>query len=409
MNKPELLAPAGNMEKLKYALHYGADAVYLAGNRYGLRAKAGNFSIDELKEAVTYVHDRGKKIYVTMNIIPHNEDFEGMVDYIKTLEDLKVDEIIVADPGVVSLIKETAPNLKISLSTQANTTNSYSANFWHKMGVNRIVLARELSLKEIKEIRENTPKTLELEAFIHGAMCISYSGRCLLSNYMANRDANKGDCAQPCRWNYSLMEKTREGEYFPVYEDEKGTYVFNSKDLCLIRRVPELIEAGVDSFKIEGRMKSVFYVSTVVNTYRKVIDRYLQDPEGYEFDERDFIELKKISHREYTEGFAFNKPTHEDQNYDTSTYVRDYDFAGVILDYDEETKIATVEQRNKIEIGSKVEIMTPGEDFKIEEITQMWDEEGNPIESTPHPKMIFKVKLETKVSPMDILRVKLDK
>ncbi|RBP68386.1 putative protease [Alkalibaculum bacchi] len=406
MKKPELLAPAGNMEKLKYALHYGADAVYCAGSRFGLRAKAGNFSPKELKEAVEYVHNRGKKIYVTMNIIAHNEDFEGMKEYIKYLEELKVDEVIVADPGIIGLIRETAPNLKISMSTQANTTNYYSAKFWHDMGVKRIVLAREVSLKEVKEIVRNTPDTLEIETFIHGAMCISYSGRCLLSNYMANRDANKGDCAQPCRWNYSLVEKTRENEHFPVYEDERGTYVFNSKDLCLIDQIPALIDAGIDSFKIEGRMKSVFYVSSVTNVYRKEIDRYLSDPENYTFDPESFEELRKISHREYTSGFSQNKPTNKDQNYDSSTYVRNYDFVGIVLDYDEKSQIATIEQRNKIEIGDHIEIMTPKEDFKTQFVTELYDEKNEPLESTPHPKMIFKMKMTQPVAAMDLLRKK---
>ncbi|MPW26311.1 U32 family peptidase [Alkalibaculum sp. M08DMB] len=404
MRKPELLAPAGNMEKLKYALHYGADAVYLAGTSYGLRAKAGNFSIDEMYEAVKYVHDRDKKIYITMNIIPHNQDFEGMKDYVKILEALGVDGVIVADPGIIMLIKEIAPELKISLSTQGNTTNYYSAKFWHQMGINRIVLARELSIQEIKTIIDNTPDTLEIETFIHGAMCISYSGRCLLSNYMANRDANKGDCAQPCRWNYSLMEKTRENEYFPVYEDERGTYVFNSKDLCLIENIPELIKVGVNSFKIEGRMKSVFYVATVVRAYRKSIDEYLKCPQKYVFNTSNLDELKKVSHREYTSGFALNKPTQEDQNYTSSTYVREYDFVGIVLDYNVETQIATIEQRNKIEINDTIEIMRPNEDFIEQKVLQMWNEEDQLLESTPHPKMIFRMKMNSKVEPMDLLR-----
>jgi len=406
MNKPELLAPAGNMEKLKFALHYGADAVYLAGNRYGLRANAGNFNREEMKEAVEYVHNKGKRIYVTMNIIAHNEDFEGMKEYIKFLQDIEVDEIIVADPGIIMLIKENAPNLKISLSTQSSTTNHYGAKFWHDMGVKRIVLARELSIKEIEEIVKNTPDTLEIETFVHGAMCISYSGRCLLSNYMANRDANKGDCAQPCSWNYTLMEKTRENEHFPVYEDERGTYVFNSKDLCLIKDIPQLIDAGVDSFKIEGRMKSVFYVATIVNTYRKEIDDYINDPTNYKFNAKSVEELSKVSHREYTEGFAHNKPTHEDQNYTSSTYVREYDFVGVVLDYNDQTEIATIEQRNKIEVGDILEILSPNTQFVQQEVTQFWDEEGNPLESAPHPKMIFKMKMNVPVAPMDLLRKK---
>lgn len=404
MSKPELLAPAGNMEKLKFALHYGADAVYMAGNKFGLRAKAGNFQKDEIKEAVEYVHSKGKKVYITMNIIPHNEDFEGMKEYIEYLDKIQVDGVIVADPGVIMLIKQTAPNLKISLSTQSNTTNYYSARWWHEMGVSRIVLARELSLEEVKDISKNTPESLEIEAFIHGAMCISYSGRCLLSNYMANRDANKGDCAQPCRWNYTLMEETRENEYFPVFEDQHGTYIFNSKDLCMIENIDKLIEAGVASFKIEGRMKSVFYVATVVNTYRKEIDRYFSDPQNYSFDPKNLVELEKISHREYTQGFAQHKPTKDSQNYDSASYVRKYDFIGIVLDYDEDTGIATIEQRNKIEIGDSIEIMSPGKDFITQQVTSIWDVEGNELESAPHPKMIFKMKVDQKLASMDILR-----
>ncbi|MFZ7133860.1 MAG: peptidase U32 family protein [Eubacteriales bacterium] len=404
MKKPELLAPAGNMEKLKFALHYGADAVYLAGQHYGLRAKAGNFTMEEMIDAVRIVHQLGKKVYVAINIIPHNQDFIGLPEYVKRLEEIQVDGVIVADPGVIKLLKETAPGLNISLSTQANNTNSYSANFWHEIGVKRIVLARELSIDEVKDIVQHTPETLELETFIHGAMCISYSGRCLLSNYFASRDANKGDCAHPCRWNYTLMEETREKQHFPIYEDDRGTYIFNSKDLCLIEEIPHLIGAGVKSLKIEGRMKSIFYLATIVATYRKVIDTYCDDPDNYHFNPQWMEELRKVSHREYTKGFAVDKPGHEEQNYTSSSYVRGYDFVGVVLAYDENTKMATIEQRNKINIGDQLEIMQPHKGFFPYIVKEMWDDEDNLIKSIPYPKAIFKMRIEQKVSPMDILR-----
>ncbi|MFZ7120652.1 MAG: peptidase U32 family protein [Eubacteriaceae bacterium] len=404
MKKPELLAPAGNMEKLKYAIHYGADAVYLAGKSYGLRAKAGNFTIDEIETAVKYVHDKGKKIYVAINIFPHNNDFHGMKEYIVTLYKFKIDGVIVADAGIIKLIKEVAPELNISLSTQANNTNYYSANFWHEIGINRIILARDLSIKEIEEIIENTPKTLQIETFVHGAMCISYSGRCLLSNYMSRRDANRGDCAHPCRWNYTLMEQTRENEYFPIYEDERGTYIFNSKDLCLIENIPDFINIGVDSLKIEGRMKSIFYLAVVVSIYRKVIDAYIAEPSNYRFDTKWLEELKKISHREYTKGFAFNKPGYEEQNYLSSSYVRDYDFVGVVLEYDIDSEIAIIEQRNKIIIGDTIEIISPGKDFKTQIVTELRDLEDNPLDSVPHPKMLFKMKINFTVKAYDMLR-----
>lgn len=404
MKKPELLAPAGNMEKLKYALHYGADAVYMAGQRFGLRAKAGNFTPEEMIKAVNYVHKQGKKVYVTLNIIPHNHDFVGLAKYVSSLEEMGVNGVIVADPGILKVVRENAPNLQVSLSTQANNTNYYSANFWHDMGVRRIVAARELGIDEIKEIVENTPETLQIETFIHGSMCISYSGRCLLSNYFTARDANKGDCAQPCRWNYSLMEETRPGVYYPVYEDAKGTYIFNSKDLCLIEELPQLINAGVSSFKIEGRMKSIFYLSTVVSMYRKAIDSYFQDPHNYQFQTQWLDELKKVSHREYTKGFAYQKPGYTEQNYDTSSYIRGYDFVGVVLNYDKKSGIATIEQRNKITIGDTIEIMKPVGSFITYKVTKMWNEQDEPIETIPHPKAIFKMRLDIPVEPLDILR-----
>lgn len=404
MRKPELLAPAGNLEKLKFALIYGADAVYLAGKAYGLRAAAGNFTLEEMEEGVKFAHDRGKKVYVTLNIIPHNSDLKGLDRYIKDIDRIGVDSVIVADPAIITLVQENAPNLPIALSTQANNTNWKSAIFWHNVGVSRIILARELSLKEIKTIVDKTPSTLEIETFVHGAMCISYSGRCLLSNYMANRDSNRGACAQPCRWKYKVVEEKRPGEYYPIYEDERGTHIFNSKDLCMIEHIPELVDAGISSFKIEGRMKSLYYVATIVATYRKALDLYLKDPENFKTDPKWLDEITKASHREYTKGFYFSRPGQEEQVYKTSTYIRNYDFIGIVLDYDESTQIATIEQRNRMIIGDDIEIMGPYRDYYNYKIEKMWDIEGNPIESAPHPQQIIKMKIDKPISPFDILR-----
>ncbi|WP_026894141.1 peptidase U32 family protein [Clostridiisalibacter paucivorans] len=404
MNNIELLAPAGDLEKLKMAIIYGADAVYLGGNKFGLRAQAKNFDIDQIKEAVEFAHTRKKKVYVTLNIIPHNEDFDGLSEYILELESANVDAVIVSDPGIICMIKEVAPNLEIHLSTQANTTNYHSARFWHNNGVKRIVLARELSLKEISEVIKNTPDTVEYEAFVHGAMCISYSGRCLLSNYMTSRDANRGNCAQACRWKYSLVEEQRPGEYYPIYEDDKGTFIFNSKDLCMIEHIPELMKSGIKSFKIEGRMKSSYYVATIIRSYRMAIDNYLKSPENFQYDSKWLDEIKKASHRDFTKGFYFSKPTEEDQLYTSSSYIRNYDFVGLVIDYDEETNMATVEQRNRVFVGDKVEIFGPNRDFFIQNIQNMWDEKGNEINVAPHAQQIYKIKVDRPVSKWDMIR-----
>lgn len=406
MNKPELLAPAGDLEKFKMAINYGADAVYLGGDRFGLRKASKNFTLEELKEGIEYAHERNKKVYITMNIIPHNEDLMGLEDYARKLYNLGVDAVIVSDPGVMTLIRKAVPDLPIHLSTQASVTNYETVMFWYNLGIRRIVLARELSLKEIKEIIDRAPKDLEIETFVHGSMCISYSGRCLLSNYMTGRDANRGDCAQACRWKYYLMEEKRPGEYFPVYEDDKGTYIFNSKDLCMIEHIPELIEAGIKSFKIEGRVKSSYYVATVLRSYRMAIDEYLKDPENYKFKEKWLDEIKKASHRDFTTGFFFKKPTGEDQIYTTSTYIRNYDFVGLVLDYDPDTKLATVEQRNRMCKGDEVEIFGPGRDFFTQTIDLMLDEEGNEIDTAPHPQQILKMKMKEAVEPWYIIRKK---
>jgi putative protease len=400
--KVELLAPAGNLEKLKMAILYGADAVYLGGKEYGLRASAGNFTLEEIEEGVEFAHRYGAKVYVTVNIFAHNRDLESLPGYLKKLEGLSVDGVIFSDPGVWKIAQEINSKLSLHLSTQANTTNWASARFWEERGVERLVLARELSLEEIKEIREKV-KT-ELEVFVHGAMCISYSGRCLLSNYMAGRDANLGECAQPCRWNYALVEEKRPGQAYPIFEDERGSYIFNSQDLCLIRHLPELINAGVDSLKIEGRMKSVHYVATVVNAYRKALDAYYTDPERYVFAECWYDEILKVSHRDYTTGFLFGKPQAEAQNYETSSYLRYYDFVGLVLSYDADTGIAMVEQRNNFRVGDEVEIIGPQTELFNQIVGVMRDEEGQQIEVAPHPQQVVYFKVDKPVRPWDLIR-----
>jgi len=404
MKKPELLAPAGNLEKLKYALHYGADAVYCAGKHFGLRAKADNFDQSGLKEAVDYVHAHGKKIYVALNIFAHNKDLEGLSDYVLELAVLSIDGVIVADPGVFSVVREFAPEMKISVSTQANNTNWRSVAFWHAQGAKRIVLARELGLDDIKEIKEKVPKEMEIETFVHGAMCISYSGRCLLSHYMTGRNSNQGDCAQPCRWKYHLVEETRPDEAFSIEDDATGSFIFNSKDLCLVNEIPSLMAAGVDSFKIEGRMKSLYYVATVVSAYRSAIDYAYDHPEVTQLDEHYFNELTKVSHRNYTTGFYHGKTSSEDQNYGSSSYTRNYDFVGLVLDYDEKTGMAVIEQRNKIALGDEIEVLVPGKPFLTQKVNLITDAMGNLLESTPHPQMIYHLKMDEAVSSMDILR-----
>ncbi|WP_066507669.1 peptidase U32 family protein [Abyssisolibacter fermentans] len=404
MNKVELLAPAGNLDKLKMALIYGADAVYLGGQAFGLRAQAKNFDIDQMKEGVDFAHKRNKKVYVTLNIIPHNEDLVNLPEYLKQLDEINVDAVIVSDPGVIEIIKQTTPNMEIHLSTQANATNYAAANFWYNQGVKRVIVARELSLEEIKCMNEKTPENLDIEAFIHGAMCISYSGRCLLSNYMTHRDANRGECAQACRWKYNLVEEQRPNEYYPVYEDERGTYIFNSKDLCMIDSIPQMIESGVTSLKIEGRMKSVYYVAAVVRAYRMVIDEYYRDKDNYKFNDKWLNELKKVSHRDFTKGFFFGKPTGEDQLYTSSSYIRNYDFVGLVLDYDEETNIATVEQRNRVIVGDKVEIFGPNKECFTQKIEKLWNKNDKEIDSAPHAQQIYKLRVAKPVCKYDIIR-----
>lgn len=406
MKKVELLAPAGNLEKLKMAILFGADAVYIGGQRFGLRASADNFSLEDMKEGLAFAHERDCKVYVTVNIIPHNEDLVGLPEYIEELDGLGVDAVIVSDPGIFTIVRKAAPGMEIHISTQANNTNYMSAKFWHDLGAKRIVVARELSFDEIKEMAAMTPSELDIEAFIHGAMCISYSGRCLLSNYMTGRDSNKGACSHPCRWKYSLVEEKRPGEYYPVYEDEKGTYIFNSKDLCMIEYIPQLIESGIFSFKIEGRMKSSFYVATVVSAYRKAIDAYMSHPENYRFDPEWLSELSKASHREYTTGFYFSKTTGADQIYNTSSYIREYDFVGMVLEYDKETGIAKIEQRNRMIVGDEIEVVVPKKDYFVQTIEAMKNEEGESIRTAPHAQMIVYMPMKQEVEPYTILRRK---
>lgn len=404
MDKIELLAPAGDLEKLKMAITYGADAVYLGGEAFGLRAASKNFTLDEIAEGVKYAHKRGKKVYVTLNIVPHDKDFQGLEEYVTNLYNLKVDAVIVSDPGMFSVIKRTVPKLPIHISTQASVTNYETIMFWYNLGVRRIVLARELSLEEIRAITDRIPEDLEIEAFVQGAMCMAYSGRCLLSNYMTGRDANMGDCAQPCRYKYHLVEQKRPGEYFPIYEEDGGTFIFNSKDLCMLEHIPQLINSGITSFKIEGRVKSVYYVATVIRAYRMAIDEYYKDPENYNFDEKWLEELKKVSHRGFTTGFYFGKPDKKAQVYDTSSYIRGYDFVGMVLDYDKETAMATIEQRNRMQVGEKIEIFGPSVDFFSQKIETMWDDEGKEIDAAPHPQQIIKMKMKKPVKPFYLIR-----
>ncbi len=405
IKKTELLAPAGDLEKLKIAVLYGADAVYIGGEAYGLRAKAKNFDIDTMKEGIDFAHAHGVKVYVTANIYAHNADFEGMGEYFKEVERIGADALIISDPGVFSLAREVVPNMEIHISTQANNTNYRSAKFWYDLGAKRVVIARELSLGEIKTMRDNIPEDMDIEAFIHGAMCISYSGRCLLSNYLSGRDANKGACAHPCRWKYHLVEETRPGEYMPVVENERGTYIYNSKDLCMIDHIPELIESGIFSFKIEGRMKTPFYVGTVVKAYRQAIDDYMADPKLYESRKAYYIEeVSKASHRDYTTAFYFGKPDGNQQVYTNNSYIRDYDFIGMVMEDSDAEGFAVVMQRNKFEKGETIEVMPQKGNSWEMEVELMYNEEGEEVLSAPHPQQILKVKFPKPVKKHDMLR-----
>lgn len=406
-DKIELLAPAGDLEKLKTAVIYGADAVYFGGEMFSLRAGAGNLTVDEIIEGVEFAHKYGKRAYLTMNIFAHNEDVEPFLAYLEKIKDIPIDAFIVSDPGVMAMIKSVIGDAEIHLSTQANMTNYMTAKFWYQQGVKRLVLARELTLEEIKEVKNQIPEDMELEAFIQGAMCISYSGRCLLSNFMVERDANRGACAHPCRWKYSLVEERRPGEYYPIEEDDRGTYIMNSRDLCLIEHLDEIIEGGITSLKIEGRMKSSYYVATVLHAYRRALDSYLENPDEYKFDSKWMDELLKASHREFTTGFYFHKPTNEDQEYNTSSYTRDYSFVGVVKEATDSEGFAIVEQRNKMEVGEEIEIFGPDIDFFTFTLEEMYDyKTGEPVDSAPHAQQILKMRIPETVKPHYMMRKK---
>ena len=416
MRKPELLIPASSLEVLKTAVLFGADAVYIGGEAFGLRAKAKNFSKEEMKQGIEFAHDHGVRVHVTANILAHNGDLEGAAEYFRELKEMKPDALIVADPGMFMLAREICPEIDIHVSTQANNTNYMTYLFWYKLGAKRVVSARELSLKEIREIREKIPEDMEIESFIHGAMCISYSGRCLLSSFFTGRDANQGACTHPCRWKYAVMEEKRPGEYFPVYENDRGTYIFNSKDLCMIEHIPEMIKAGIDSFKIEGRMKTALYVATVARTYRKAIDDYLESEEKYRANMEWYkAEIAKCTYRQFTTGFYFGKPDENTQIYDSNTYVNEYIYLGIVEEvkpYVEDTaetgkKYSTVriEQRNKFCVGDEIEIMKPdGRNVEVK-VLSMKTQEGEAVESAPHPQQILYVGLSGQANQFDLLRV----
>lgn len=401
MKKPELLAPAGDLIKLKTAIDYGADAVYIGGKAFSLRVASDNFSYEDMKEGISYAHERGKKVYVAINIIAHNKDFYNLKDYLKELEELEVDGVIVADLGIMNIIKNYAPKLNLHVSTQASITNYETVKFYKEnLGATRVVLARELSFDEIKEIKDKNPD-LEIECFVHGAMCISYSGRCLLSNYMTGRNSNEGDCAQSCRWKYHLVEEKRPGEYMPVYEDDRGTFIFNSKDICMIEHIDKLIEAGVSSFKIEGRVKSEYYVATVVKAYRDAIDDYFN---GKPFNSELKEELKKISHRQYTEGFYFGKPDNTAQVYTTNSYVRNYELIGTVVDYLSDTKEVVIEQRNRFFKDDELEILMPASPFVKIKATKIINEDNEEIDVAPHPKMRVRIPCDVKIPAGSFVR-----
>ena len=405
MKKMELLAPAGNPEKLKLAFLYGADAAYLGGTSFSLRAFSDNFTPEQIKEAVEYAHSFGKKIYVTVNIFPSDEDFQYLPDYLRYLESIDVDAVLIADPGIFRLCREVAPNLSIHVSTQANTTNWSAVRFWKECGAERGVLAREVPLRDVKDIYEKTH--MELEGFVHGAMCISYSGRCLLSNYFTqDRDSNHGECVQCCRFKYSLVEEKRPGEYFPVMEDERGTYIMNSKDMCLIGHLPALYEAGLSSLKVEGRMKSLHYVATVIKTYREAMDAYEADPEHFSVRAEWLEELEKISHRPYTTGFYFGRPDENDQVYAKSSNVQTHDFIGLVKSYDEESGRACIEQRNFFKVGQDVEFLMPHGPVVHMTVTELTDGDGKPVEAARHAQETVYLKTEVPLEPYAMMRRK---
>lgn len=403
MKKPELLVPASSLEVLKIAVIFGADAVYIGGESFGLRAKAKNFSMEDMRLGIAFAHEHGVKVYVTANILAHNEDLAGVREYFMELKELRPDALIISDPGVFAIAREVCPELEIHISTQANNTNYGTYQFWHRLGAKRVVSARELSLQEIAEIRAHIPEELEIETFIHGAMCISYSGRCLLSNYFTGRDANRGACTHPCRWKYAVVEETRPGEYMPVYENERGTYIFNSKDLCMIEHIPELVQAGIDSFKIEGRMKTALYVATVARTYRRAIDDYFISQELYEKNMPWYLEqIVGCTYRQFTTGFFFGKPDEHTQIYDNNTYVKEYTYLGIVGEHCD--KGYRMEQRNKFSVGEEIEVMKPDGENLLAVVQSIRDEDGNEMESAPHPKQVLYIDLGKPLTRFDVLR-----
>lgn len=406
IRRPELLIPASNLEVLKVAVTYGADAVYIGGEMFSLRAKAKNFSKEDMKEGIAFAHRHGKKVYVTANITAHNRDLEQVREYFLELKEIKPDALIISDPGVFGIAREVCPEIEAHISTQANNVNYATYRFWHSLGATRVVSARELSIKEIKEIRENIPDDLEIETFIHGAMCISYSGRCLLSNYFTGRDANLGACTHPCRWRYYITEESRPGEYLPIEENERGTYIFNSKDLCMIEHIPDIIDAGIDSLKIEGRMKTALYVATVARTYRQAIDDYFKDPDLYQKNIPYYMkEISKCTYRQFTTGFFYGPTTHETQIYDNNTYIRKYTYLGLVGERNEDG-LYSIEQRNKFCVGDQIEVMRAnGENIPVT-VKRITDENGADMESCPHPKQKIYIDLGIELQTLDLLRVK---
>lgn len=404
MRQLELLVPASSLEVLKIAVIFGADAVYIGGEAFGLRAKAKNFSMEEIAEGIAFAHLHGVRVYVTANILAHNNDLDGVREYFEELKKIGPDALIIADPAVFMLAKEICPEIERHVSTQANNTNYGTYQFWWGQGAKRVVSARELSLAEIKEIRRNISEEMEIETFIHGAMCISYSGRCLLSNYFTGRDANQGACTHPCRWKYAVVEEKRPGEYLPVYENERGTYIFNSKDLCMIEHIPALIDAGIDSFKIEGRMKTALYVATVARTYRRAIDDYLESPEKYQQNMSWYLDqISNCTYRQFTTGFFFGKPSDEAQIYDNNTYVKEYTYLGTVGGCNADG-LYRIEQRNKFSVGEVIEVMKPnGENIPVT-VKRITDEQGNEMESAPHPQQVLYIDLGQPLEPYDILR-----
>ncbi len=403
--KPELLIPASSLEVLKEAVYFGADAVYIGGEAYGLRAKARNFDKEDMKAGIAFARERGVKVYVTANILAHNEDLAGVEEYFSFLNGIRPDALIISDPGIFSIAKKVCPGIEIHISTQANNTNYLTYRFWYEQGAKRVVSARELSLAEIRKIREEIPEDMEIESFVHGAMCISYSGRCLLSSFLAGRDANRGECTHPCRWKYAVVEEKRPGEYYPLEENERGTYIFNSKDLCMIEHIPELCDAGIDSFKIEGRMKTALYVASVTRTYRMAIDDYFEDPGKYR-DHMDLYreEIAKCTYRQFTTGFYFGRPNEETQIYDSNTYVNEYIYLGIV----EEAlpgNVVRITQRNKFLVGDRIEIMKKNGENLDCRVLSMKTEDGESVSSAPHPQQVLYVELDREANQYDLLRV----